>query len=49
MPMQPSPSAETSRLLFPSLRFCIVVLETSVVRFSCVQHMLWHEGYHHVR
>src|SRR5438105_2247093 len=24
MPMQPSPSAETSRLLFPSLRFCIV-------------------------
>src|SRR5208283_1861242 len=25
MPMQPSPMAETSRLLFPSLRFCIVV------------------------
>src|SRR6266851_9870458 len=24
MPMQPSPRAETSRLLFPSLRFCIV-------------------------
>ncbi len=25
MPMQPRPSAETSRLLFPSLRFCIVL------------------------
>ena len=24
MPMQPSPRADTSRLLFPSLRFCIV-------------------------
>src|SRR5580700_2993791 len=24
MPMQPSPMAETSRLLFPSLRFCII-------------------------
>src|SRR5262245_47016037 len=24
MPMQPSPRAETSRLLFPSLRFCII-------------------------
>src|SRR6476660_4204759 len=24
IPMQPSPRAETSRLLFPSLRFCIV-------------------------
>ena len=24
MPMQPSPVADTSRLLFPSLRFCIV-------------------------
>src|ERR1035438_6211010 len=24
MPMQPSPMAETSKLLFPSLRFCIV-------------------------
>src|SRR6266478_3977374 len=24
IPMQPSPMAETSRLLFPSLRFCIV-------------------------
>ena len=23
MPMQPSPMADTSRLLFPSLRFCI--------------------------
>ena len=23
MPMQPSPTAETSRLLFPSLRFCV--------------------------
>ncbi len=23
--MQPNPMAETSRLLFPSLRFCIVV------------------------
>src|ERR1700756_2492737 len=26
MPMQPRPRAETSRLLFPNLRFCIVVL-----------------------
>ncbi len=25
MPMQPSPMAETSRSLFPSLRFCISV------------------------
>src|SRR5271155_5455060 len=24
MPMQPSPRAETSRLLFPSMRFCTV-------------------------
>ena len=24
MPMQPSPRAETSRLLFPSLRFCMI-------------------------
>ena len=27
IPMQPSPMAETSRLLFPSLRFCIVPLK----------------------
>src|SRR3981189_3423779 len=26
IPMQPSPMAETSRLLFPSLRFCIVLV-----------------------
>src|SRR5260370_18577596 len=28
MPMQPRPMAETSRLLFPSLRFCILLLFT---------------------
>jgi len=26
IPMQPKPMAETSKLLFPSLRFCIVPL-----------------------
>src|SRR4051794_19293812 len=26
MPMQPSPTADTSRLLLPSLRFCILLL-----------------------
>src|SRR4051794_10706873 len=26
MPMQPSPMADTSRLLFPSLRVCIAIL-----------------------
>src|SRR2546425_13353325 len=38
--MQPSPSAETSRLLFPSLRFCIASPSsqtlTSSARPSCV-------------
>src|SRR5205085_7219000 len=31
IPMQPSPSAETSRLLFPSVRFCIVPPDASVL------------------
>src|SRR5215216_47275 len=32
MPIQPRPSADTSRLLFPSLRFSIVLLPCGVVR-----------------
>jgi hypothetical protein len=30
MPMQPRPIAETSRLLFPRVRFCIVLLQIVV-------------------
>jgi hypothetical protein len=32
MPMQPSPIAETSKLLFPSLRFCIFLTPPFKVR-----------------
>src|SRR6266496_2607294 len=35
--MQPSPRADTSRLLFPSLRFCIVSPQSSL-RFYSVTH-----------
>jgi hypothetical protein len=34
IPMQPSPKAETSKLLFPSLRFCI---STRSEPFLCLQ------------
>src|SRR5271167_2686427 len=37
MPMQPSPIAETSRPLFPSLRFCIVI---SVIIFAAAVTLL---------
>src|SRR5579862_4083888 len=35
MPMQPRPMAETSRLLFPSLRFCIIFSFVFMPRFAC--------------
>ncbi len=41
IPIQPSPRAETSRLLFPSLRFCIVISFNSV---SQHQGSVWRDG-----
>src|SRR5271170_7501377 len=35
MPMQPSPIAETSKLLFPSLRFFIFRIPASLIAFLC--------------
>src|SRR6266568_902624 len=37
IPMQPSPTAETSRLLFPSLRFCIVSPSSVWIAVSMVK------------
>src|SRR5271166_4424031 len=37
MLMKPSPRAETSRLLFPSVRFCIIVF------LRCLIFLLWSE------
>src|SRR2546430_255368 len=34
IPMQPSPRAETSRLLFPSLRFCILLIPSTLSDLS---------------
>src|SRR5258708_25980777 len=34
MPMQPSPRAETSKVLFPSLRFCIISPRTVLIHNS---------------
>src|SRR6266851_6137345 len=39
--MQPSPSAETSRPLFPSLRFCIVLSRMTIVR---IRYTILHDG-----
>ena len=36
MPMQPRPRADTSRLLFPNLRFCIVSTPEEFAPVSCV-------------
>src|SRR5208283_1021299 len=36
MPMQPSPRAETARLLLPSLRFCIFMSPSSIERTNPV-------------
>src|SRR5215469_13287172 len=41
--MQPSPTAETSKLLFPSLRFCIVSPSSRSTR-SCLGHASRHQA-----